>query len=100
MSHVVLEPVLTIGNDGDREKAEKIVYKAELVRLMTNSLKTEETLEPVVHLENGIPELSLHNPLTFSIPQRLASTVGSFLSFFASFLKPFCLDSVTHKKKI
>lgn len=58
MSQVILEPALTICNDEDREKAEKILQKAERVCLITNSLKTEVILEPVIQLQNGIPELS------------------------------------------
>lgn len=58
MSQVVLEPVLIIINDEDREKAEKILHKAERVCLITNSLKTEVILNPLIQLESSVHELS------------------------------------------
>ncbi|MFD0975328.1 OsmC family protein [Salinimicrobium gaetbulicola] len=54
MSEVILEPVLTIVNEEDREKAEKILHKAEKACLITNSLKTEVLLQPVIELENSL----------------------------------------------
>lgn len=58
MSQVVLEPVVTITNDEDREKTEKIIDKAERACLITNSLKTEVILKPVIQLENSVPQFS------------------------------------------
>lgn len=58
MSQVVLEPVVTITNDEDREKAKKIIDKAERACLITNSLKTEVILKPVIQLKNSVPEFS------------------------------------------
>ena len=54
MSEVILEPVLIIVNEEDREKAEKILHKAERACLITNSLKTEVTMKPVIELENSL----------------------------------------------
>lgn len=54
MSEVVLEPVLTIVNEQDREKAEKILHKAEKACLITNSLKANVILNPVIELENSL----------------------------------------------
>lgn len=54
MSEVILEPVLTILNEEDREKAEKILHKAEKACLITNSLKAEVILNPVIELENSL----------------------------------------------
>lgn len=58
MSQVVLEPVVTITNDEDREKAEKIIHKAERACLITNSLKSEVILKPVIQMKNSVPEFS------------------------------------------
>lgn len=54
MAEVILEPVLTILNEEDREKAEKILHKAEKACLITNSLKAEVILKPVIELENSL----------------------------------------------
>lgn len=54
MSEVLLEPVLTIVNEEDREKAEKILHKAEKACLITNSLKAEVLLKPVIELESSL----------------------------------------------
>ena len=54
MSEVILEPVLTIVNEEDREKAEKILHKAEKACLITNSLKAEVILKPAIELENSL----------------------------------------------
>lgn len=54
MAEVILEPVLTILNEEDREKAEKILHKAEKACLITNSLKTEVLLKPVIELESSL----------------------------------------------
>lgn len=54
MSEIILEPVLTILNDEDREKAEKIMYKAEKVCLITNSIKAEVILKPKIELAESL----------------------------------------------
>jgi peroxiredoxin-like protein len=54
MSEVILEPVLTITNEEDREKAEKILHKAERACLITNSLKTEVFLKPEIELASSL----------------------------------------------
>lgn len=48
MSEVLLEPVLTISNEADREKAEKIIIKAERACLISNSINSEIILKPQV----------------------------------------------------
>ncbi len=48
MSEVLLEPVLTIPNEADREKAEKIIIKAERACLISNSITSEIILKPQV----------------------------------------------------
>lgn len=54
MSQVVLEPVLTIVKEEDREKAEKIIFKAEKVCLITNSIKAEVILDPKIELAESL----------------------------------------------
>ena len=51
MSEVLLEPVLTISNETDREKAEKIMIKAEKACLISNSITSEIILKPNVIVE-------------------------------------------------
>ena len=54
MSEVTLEPVLTIRNEEDREKAEKILQKAEKACLITNSVTTEVFLKPQIELAGSL----------------------------------------------
>ncbi len=51
MSQIVLEPVLTILNEEDREKAEKILIKAERACLISNSITSEIFLKTRVIVE-------------------------------------------------
>lgn len=51
MSEVLLEPVVTIANEADREKAEKIIIKAEKACLISNSITSEIILKPNVIVE-------------------------------------------------
>jgi organic hydroperoxide reductase OsmC/OhrA len=51
---VILEPVLTIVNEEDREKAEKILHKAERACLITNSLKAEIIFRPEIELASSL----------------------------------------------
>ena len=46
ISEVVLEPSLTISSENDKEKAEKVLIKAEKACLISNSIKTEVLLTP------------------------------------------------------
>lgn len=48
MTEVVLEPVLTIARNEDREKALRILSKTEAACLITNSIKSAVTMEPSV----------------------------------------------------
>lgn len=54
MSEVTLEPVLTIYEEEDREKALKILHKAEKACLITNSLKAEVLLKPEINLASSL----------------------------------------------
>ncbi len=44
MTEIILEPVLVILQDADREKAERILQKAEAACLISNSIKSKVTL--------------------------------------------------------
>ncbi len=48
MSEVVLSPVLVINNEADREKAARVLQKAEAACLISNSVKTRVTMQPTV----------------------------------------------------
>lgn len=56
MSKVVLEPVLTITNNEDKDKAEKVLIKAEKACLITNSIKTEISLKPSITVAEFLVE--------------------------------------------
>lgn len=48
MTEIILEPVVTITNEKDREKAERIILKSETACLITNSVKSRIVLNPVI----------------------------------------------------
>ena len=48
MTEIMLRPVVSIANEADREKAEKIMIKAEKACLISNSITTK------VHLETRV----------------------------------------------
>ena len=50
---LVIKPVLTIDNEEQREKAGKLLGKAETTCLITNSLTAEVTFLPEVQIEEG-----------------------------------------------
>jgi peroxiredoxin-like protein len=54
MSQVILEPVLTIFNEEDKEKAEKILLKAEKICLITKSIKAEVILDYKIELAESL----------------------------------------------
>ncbi len=51
MTEVLLEPVLVISNEEDREKAEKILHKAEKACLISNSITAEVFLKPEIRIK-------------------------------------------------
>jgi peroxiredoxin-like protein len=51
MSEVALEPRLTIKQERDRERAEKVLTKAESACLITNSVKAKVTMTPIITVE-------------------------------------------------
>ncbi|MBI1305120.1 MAG: OsmC family peroxiredoxin [Bacteroidetes bacterium] len=50
MSEIILEPEVTISNEEDREKAERILTKSEAACLITNSIKAKVTMIPTVRV--------------------------------------------------
>lgn len=50
MTEVILEPVVTIKNESDREKAEKVLQKSEPNCLISNSVKSKITMIPQIKL--------------------------------------------------
>lgn len=44
MSEIILEPTVTIHNESDREKAERVIQKSEAACLISNSIKSKVTL--------------------------------------------------------
>lgn len=53
MSEVWLEPHVTITDEKDRERAVRILQKSEAACLITNSVKSKVTMQPVI--EVGVP---------------------------------------------
>lgn len=50
MTEVILEPVVTIKNESEREKAERVLQKSEANGLISNSVKSKITMIPQVQL--------------------------------------------------
>lgn len=50
MTEVVLEPVVTILYEGDRERAERILQKSEAACLISNSVKSTIHLKPTIQI--------------------------------------------------
>jgi peroxiredoxin-like protein len=48
MTEVLIEPVLTVLKEEDREKAMRVLSKTEAACLITNSIKSKVTMKPVV----------------------------------------------------
>jgi peroxiredoxin-like protein len=55
MTEIILKPVLTIPNVDDREKAEKVMIKAEKACLISNSITSVIHLETTVLITEGQP---------------------------------------------
>ena len=51
MTEVILEPVVTIKAESDREKAEKVLQKSEANCLISNSVKSKITMIPQIRLK-------------------------------------------------
>jgi peroxiredoxin-like protein len=50
MSEIILEPVVTITDEKDRERAERILQKSEAACLISNSVKSKITMHPKIVL--------------------------------------------------
>jgi len=48
MTEVILEPVVTVKNESEREKAERVLQKSEASCLISNSVKSKITMIPQV----------------------------------------------------
>lgn len=48
MTEVILEPTVTIHDEKDRERAERVLVKAEVACLISNSIKSKVTMIPKV----------------------------------------------------
>ena len=51
MTEVILEPTVTIKDEKDRERAERIVQKSEAACLISNSIKSKITMEVTIKIE-------------------------------------------------
>lgn len=51
MSEIILEPTVTITNDKDRERAERVLQKSEAACLISNSIKSKIILIPTIKIE-------------------------------------------------
>lgn len=50
MTEVILEPTVTIGDEKDRMRAEKVLQKAESACLISNSVKSKVTMNSVIEV--------------------------------------------------
>lgn len=51
MTEIILEATVTVGNDEEKEKAEKVLKKSEMACLISNSIKSSVTLIPIIKVE-------------------------------------------------
>jgi peroxiredoxin-like protein len=52
MTEVILEPTLTIKDEKDRDRAERILQKSEAACLISNSIKSKITMEVTINIES------------------------------------------------
>ena len=50
MTEVILEPVVVVTKEADKEKAERILQKAEAACLISNSVKAKITMNPTIKI--------------------------------------------------
>jgi peroxiredoxin-like protein len=50
MSEIILEPTVTITNEADRERAEKVLLKSEAACLISNSIKSKVMMIPTINV--------------------------------------------------
>jgi organic hydroperoxide reductase OsmC/OhrA len=51
MSEIILEPMVTLVDEKDREKAERILQKSEAACLISNSIKSKITTISAIHVK-------------------------------------------------
>ena len=51
MTEIILEPTVTISNEKDREKAQRVLQKSEAACLISNSIKSKVTMIPHIQVE-------------------------------------------------
>lgn len=54
MTEIILEPVVTITEEKDRAKAERVLQKSEAACLISNSMKSRVTMIPTIHCSGEI----------------------------------------------
>lgn len=50
MSEIILEPIVTITDENDRERAERVLQKSEAACLISNSVKSKVIMTPVIKI--------------------------------------------------
>ncbi len=50
MTEILLTPKVTIADEKDREKAEKVLLKSEGACLISNSIKSKVTMNPIIEI--------------------------------------------------
>lgn len=55
MTEVILEPKVVIVHEKDRERAEKVLQKSEAACLISNSIKSKVTMNPVIEVASAEP---------------------------------------------
>ena len=53
MSEIILEPIVTISDKKDLEKAERVLKKSEAACLISNSVKSKVTMLPIIKIEEN-----------------------------------------------
>jgi peroxiredoxin-like protein len=51
MSEIILEPTVTITDEKDRERAERVLQKSEAACLISNSVKSKVTMIPIIKVK-------------------------------------------------
>jgi peroxiredoxin-like protein len=60
MTEVVLQPKVVIRYEKDRERAERVLQKSEAACLISNSIKSKVTMNPLIEVEQGEPAASIN----------------------------------------
>jgi peroxiredoxin-like protein len=51
MTEIILEPTVTIADEKDRERAERVLQKSEAACLISNSVKSKITMIPIIKIK-------------------------------------------------